>query len=143
MLVARTSTAQGLQDLGGKRVCAASGSPAADTVSRAAGHPIPVAAGDSADCLVLLEMGRADGVTCEEPVLLGLAAQDQSVKVVGSRLTSDLYGLGVSPAHPEFVRYVNAVLERMRVDGTWSAAYNRWLARVGGPASPPAATYRD
>jgi polar amino acid transport system substrate-binding protein len=143
VLVARTSTAQGLQDMGGKRVCAVSGSPAADTVSRAASHPTPVTVRDYTDCLVMLAMGRADGVVCEEPLLVGLAAQDQSVKVVGARLTTDMYGLGVSQAHPEFVRYANAVLERMRADGTWSAAYNRWLAREAGPASPPPATYRD
>ncbi len=143
VLVSRTSTAQGLQDLGGKRVCVAGGSPSADTISRAAGHPVPVLVRDQADCLVLLEMGQADAVTSEEPLLLGLAAQDQSVKVVGPKLTSEPHGLGVSQAHPEFTRYVNAVLERMRTDGTWTAAYNRWLARVAGPGAPPPATYRD
>src|SRR6266700_3618221 len=141
VLVARNSTAQGLQDLGGKPVCAALGSPSIATLSRAASHPIPVGVRDQADCLVLLEMGKVDGVTYEESLLLGLAAQDQAVKVVGPRLTSEPYGLGISQAHPEFVRYVNAVLERMRTDGTWMAAYNRWLARMGGPATPPPAAY--
>ena len=134
---------QGIQDLGGKRVCAPAGTLSFATVAKAAGHPIPVGVADQADCLALLQMGEVDGVSSDEALLLGFAAQDQSVKVVGPKLNSMPYGLGVSQAHPEFVRYLNAVLERMRTDGTWTAAYNRSVARLGGPATPPVPAYRD
>lgn len=143
VLVGRSSPAQGIQDLGGRRVCAPAGTPAYAVVARAPARPIPVGVTDAADCLALLQLGEVDGVSSDEALLLGFAAEDRSVRVVGPRLTSEPYGLGVSQAHPEFVRYLNAVLERMRADGSWSAAYDRWLATPGGPAAPPRPLYRD
>ena len=45
----------------------------------------------------------------------------------------------MSKQHPEFVRFVNAVLQQLRTDGQWKSSYTRWL---GTPAhSPPAAHY--
>jgi len=38
------------------------------------------------------------------------------------------------PAHPDFVRFVNAVLARWRADGGWAASYARW---IGAPVPPP------
>ena len=41
--------------------------------------------------------------------------------------------------HPEFVRFVNGVLAKMRADGTWKAIYDRWL---GGKLAPAASRRR-
>lgn len=46
-------------------------------------------------------------------------------------------GLGVSQQHPDFVRFVNAVLERIRSDSQWGATYARWIG-TPVPALPPA-----
>jgi polar amino acid transport system substrate-binding protein len=143
VLVSKSSTVQGLQDLTDKRVCAPAGTTFLDTVAHAASHPIAVAVTNQSDCLALLQLGQVDAVSVDESVLFGFAAQDLSVKVVGPRLSTEPYGAGVSQAHPEFVRYVNAVLERMRTDGTWTSMYNRWLGRFGPAPAPPPATYRD
>jgi polar amino acid transport system substrate-binding protein len=53
--------------------------------------------------------------------------------------------MAISLDHPDFVRFVNSVLEHMRADGTWAAIWNKWLLKVYGPPTPPppAATYRD
>ena len=40
--------------------------------------------------------------------------------------------------HPDFVRFVNGVLARMRADGTWRRIYRKWLP--GPPARSPAAS---
>jgi polar amino acid transport system substrate-binding protein len=45
--------------------------------------------------------------------------------------------------HPEFTRFVNAVLARNRADGTWKATYERWLGDFGAAPQPPVAEYRD
>ena len=143
VMVSRTSTVQGMQDLGGRKVCAAFGSSSLDNVLDAPSRPIPVAGRDWTDCLVLFQQGQVDAISSDDSILLGLALQDQSTKIVGPRLADQPYGLGVSQAHPEFVRFVNAVLERMRADGTWAALYSRWLSRFGLSATPPPATYKD
>jgi len=45
-----------------------------------------------------------------------------------------------SKRHPDFVRFVNAVLAKMRANGQWAASYARW---IGAPVpAPPKARYR-
>ncbi|TMC13418.1 MAG: glutamate ABC transporter substrate-binding protein [Chloroflexi bacterium] len=144
VLVPRGSPISGPGDLGGKRICVPAGTTALDGLSsRASRKPIPVVVADQTDCLVLLELGTVDAAVNDESVLLGLAVQDPSMVVVGPRFTVEPYGLGIAQSHPDFVRFVNAVLEQMRSDGAWSAIYNHWLSRIGPDAGPPPARYRD
>ena len=70
-------------------------------------------------------------------ILDGLAAQDPWTKIVGPRFTSEPYGLAISQQHPDFVRFVNAVLQQLRTDGQWAASYAHWVG-TPVPAPPPA-----
>jgi polar amino acid transport system substrate-binding protein len=142
VMVPRASTVQGIGDLGGRRVCAAAGTTALDNVASAASKPRPVGLTDQTDCLVQLELGTVDAISADDVILAGLAAQDPNVKIVGPRIAPLPYGIGVSQAHPDFVRYVNALLDQVRANGTWSTLYGRWLSQLG-PASPPPSRYQD
>ncbi|HXM59184.1 MAG TPA: glutamate ABC transporter substrate-binding protein [Candidatus Dormibacteraeota bacterium] len=143
VLVPKASAAQGIGDLGKKRVCAAAGTTALENIAAASSKPVPVGLTDQTDCLVQLELGKVDAISTDDVILAGLAAQDPNVKVVGPRFATLPYGIGISQAHLDFVRYVNALLEQLRANGTWTALYNRWLANQLGPGSPPPARYRD
>jgi polar amino acid transport system substrate-binding protein len=143
VLVPKASTAQGIGDLGKKRVCAAAGTTALENIAAASSKPVPVGLTDQTDCLVQLELGKVDAISTDDVILAGLAAQDPNVKVVGPRFATLPYGIGMSQAHLDFVRYVNALLEQLRANGTWTTLYNRWLATQLGPSSPPPAKYRD
>lgn len=143
VLVPKASTAQGIGDLGKKRVCAAAGTTALENIAAATSQPVPVGLTDQTDCLVALELGRVEAISSDDVILAGLAAQDPNVKVVGPRFATLPYGIGISQAHLDFVRYVNALLEQLRQNGTWSTMYSRWLQNQLGPASPPAPRYRD
>jgi len=143
VMVAKNSPYHSLQDLNGKKVCAATGSTSIENLAKSTAKPIPVGVPDQSDCLVLLQRGEVDAISTDEALLLGLAAQDPAVHIVGDKFTDEPYALGISQAHPEFVRFVNAVLERMRADGTWAAIFNKWLGRYGPSASPPPASYKD
>ena len=59
--------------------------------------------------------------------------------------SAEPYGLGLPPDRPEWVRYVNAVLEDVRASGRWGAIYDEWLAGVARPRprARPAAVYAD
>ena len=92
------------------------------------------------DCLVLLQQGDVAAISTDNNILAGLKAQDPWTKIVGPVFTSEPYGLAISKMHPDFARFVNAVLQQMRTDGRWAADYRHW---VGTPApAPPPAKYK-
>jgi polar amino acid transport system substrate-binding protein len=138
VLVPIDSRAQNIADLAGQKVCATAGS---DSMARiiaagAVGVPVP----SWTDCLVLLQQGDVAAISTDDSILAGLTAQDPYTKIVGPPMSNEPYGLAISRQHPDFVRFVNAVLARMRADGQWAASYRRW---IGGVAPhPPAARYQ-
>jgi polar amino acid transport system substrate-binding protein len=140
VLVRSDSKATGIKDLNGKKMCAAKGSTNLDNLKN---YPkvIAVPVDDISDCMVLFQQGSVDSVTGDDTVLAGFLVQDPYAKVVGPEFTDEPYGLGIAKAHPEFVEYVNAVLERMRTDGTWAQMYRTWLHPTGTVPPPPAAVY--
>jgi polar amino acid transport system substrate-binding protein len=140
VLVLANSRAKSIKDLGGKRVCATTGSTSLANIKAVPTHPIAVAVPYWTDCLVLLQQGKVAAISTDDSILAGLAAQDPWTRIVGPRFTSEPYGLAISKQHPDFVRFVNAVLERLRSDGQWAASYAHW---VGTPVpAPPRARYR-
>ena len=135
VLVLKDSAAQSLDALSGQKVCATIGS---DSLAVIAAHQaIPVAVPYWTDCLVLLQQGEVAAISTDDSILAGLAAQDPWTKLVGLRLTDEPYGLAISRQHPDFVRFVNAVLQQERTDGLWKASYKRWVG-TPVPAPPPA-----
>jgi len=80
------------------------------------------------DCLVLLEEGQVAGISTDDSILYGMQAQDPNTVVTGSPLEDEPYGLGISKAHPDFVRFVNAVLAADRANGTWARSYRTWVS---------------
>jgi polar amino acid transport system substrate-binding protein len=137
VLVLKNSTATSLDSLHGQKVCATRGS---DSVDRIRQHKaVPVQVSYWTDCLVKLQQGDVAAISTDDTILDGLAAQDPWTKLIGPRLTDEPYGLAISKQHPEFVRFVNAVLQQLRTDGQWAASYRQW---IGTPVpAPPAAQY--
>ena len=137
VLVEANSPARSLADLGGKRVCATKGSTSIANIRAAPSHPVPVPVPFWTDCLVLLQQGGVAAISTDDSILDGLAAQDPWTKIVGPRFTSEPYGLAISKQHPDFVQFVNAVLQRLRANGQWAASYAHWVG-TPVPAPPPA-----
>lgn len=141
VLVPKDSTATGIADLGGKKVCAATGSTSIQNIAAAPSHPIPVSVADWTDCLVMLQQGQVAAISTDDTILEGLAAQDPNTKLVGAPFTDEPYGIAVADKHPDLVRFVNGVLDHIRRDGRWADIYTTWL-RIDAP-NPPPARYRD
>jgi polar amino acid transport system substrate-binding protein len=144
-----TGTAQnGLDKLGGSKVCAAEGSTSLQLIrSFKGGDPtLPVEAvarPTFGECLVALQRNEVAAISGDDAVLAGLTAQDPYTKIVGPRLSEEPYAIALSKDHPEFTRFVNAVLAKARADGTWKRTYDRWLGDLGPAPAPPAAEYKD
>jgi polar amino acid transport system substrate-binding protein len=141
VLVRTDSKATGMHDLNGQRVCVAKGSTNFDNMKN---YPkvIPVGVDDISDCMVLFQQGSVEAVTADDTVLAGFVEQDPYAKIVGPAITVEPYGLGIAKGHPEFVQFVNNVLQQMRTDGTWKQLYVKWLKPKDGVApEPPPAKY--
>lgn len=145
VLVPSNSRVRGIHDLAGRKVCATVGSTSIQNVRRLAPRAIAYPVALRTDCLVALQEGKVAAISTDDAILYGLQAQDPYTKIVGPRFNREPYGMAINKAHPEFVRFVNAVLARVRSDGTWASIYDNWLGRVThAPApSPPKAHYRD
>ena len=142
VLVAKDSPAKRIEDLGGKRVCAAKGSTSYDNIGKVSTKPIAVAKPSFGDCLVAFQQNEVDAISTDDTILAGMAAQDPYAKVVGDKFTEEPYGLAMSKKYPDFTRFVNAVLERNKANGTWAHTYDTWLHDFGAAPQPPKAEYQ-
>ena len=142
VLVSSKSDAKSIEDLGGKKVCSASGSTSFDNIGKVKSKPIAVAKPAFGDCLVAFQLNEVDAISTDDTILAGMAAQDPYARVIGRKFTQEPYGMAMSKKHPEFTRFVNAVLEKNRRDGTWAATYKKWLGTFGPVPAPPKAEYR-
>lgn len=140
VLVAQGSEAQGLEDLGGQRVCAPQST---TTLSRLEDYPEveAVPAPTHSQCLALFQQGRVDAITGDDTILAGFAAQDPYAVVVGEAISDEPYGIGVPPANVDMVRFVNGVIEQLVADGTWQELYERWLGVLGPAPEAPTPVY--
>jgi polar amino acid transport system substrate-binding protein len=141
VLVPLGSDATSLADLAGGRVCAPAGSTSLTKLEEFTDvEAVPAAT--HTDCLVRFQQGEVEAITGDDTVLAGLAAQDPYAIVVGDAFTAEPYGLGMNADDVDLVRFVNAVLDQAKADGTWAESYDRWLSAALGPApAPPTSVY--
>ncbi|MBV8431857.1 MAG: glutamate ABC transporter substrate-binding protein [Solirubrobacterales bacterium] len=141
VLVPSTSRARGLQDLGGKRVCASAQSAPIPVIQNYPSHPIAVGAPQAIDCLVYLQQGRVDAISTDDSILEGFKAQDPYTKLIGPSLADVPYGMAISKNHPDFVRFVNGVLAQLSADGGWRQIASQTLGGLGPVPAPPRPVY--
>jgi putative glutamine transport system substrate-binding protein len=135
ILVPRDSAIRDVNDLNGKRVCSAQGSTSEQNIRQRAPQAELVLFAGYAECLTALQSRRVDAISTDDTILAGIAAQDRNTKLTGGIFTEEPYGIGFKQGHPEFVQFVNKVVDDMIKDGRWTASYNKWL---GEPTGVPA-----
>jgi polar amino acid transport system substrate-binding protein len=145
LLVPATSNVTSIDQLGGKKVCAATGSDSLNHIAAVSTHPIPVAVGDWSDCLVMLQQGEVAGVSTDDTILAGMVAQDPNTKIVGPSIADEPYGIAMPKQDTDFVGFVNGVLDNVRGSGAWAQSYQTWIDNriAGGSNQPPAPQYSN
>jgi polar amino acid transport system substrate-binding protein len=141
VLVLKNSPARSIHDLGGKRVCATTGSTTIDNIAASRPKVIPYGVPQRTDCLVALQQGTVEAISSDDAILLGFKAQDPNVKLIGPSLSPQPYGMAINKAHPDFVSFVNGVLAQMRSDGAWRRSYQYWFGRLQPTPAPPTPHY--
>jgi polar amino acid transport system substrate-binding protein len=122
------ATAPDLAQLGAARqqVCATDQSDSVAQITAAGATAVQVPYWS--DCLVLLEEGQVAGISTDDSILYGMQVQDPDTVITGPPLEDEPYGLAISKAHPDFVRFVNAVLAADRANGVWAKSYRTWVS---------------
>jgi polar amino acid transport system substrate-binding protein len=143
LLVPTNSPITGFHDLGGKRVCVTGGTTDYNDLLTVRPKPIIVPVTQRTDCLVKLQESQVDAISDDDAILLGYAAQDPFLKVLAPPLAPDPYGMAMNKNHPEFVRFVNAVLAQLQRSGRLAALYDHWLGKAdrGHVPAPPKPQY--
>lgn len=129
-------------------VCTARGSTGASQLAKKSFGAKVKTVPNQLDCLVLLQLGKADAVVTDNALAAGQAAQDPSVQLVGEPFTVEPYGVAMNLEDEDLVRRVNQVLEDFREGGEssgWRQAYDQWLGDVleEEAPNPPDPLYRD
>jgi polar amino acid transport system substrate-binding protein len=139
VLVPSISRATNISAFDHRRVCATANSTPIDVMKKNYPQVIPYGQAQAIDCLVLMQEGKIPAISTDDAILLGFKLQDPNTRIIGPPLSPVPYGMEISKAHPEFVSFVNGVLDKLRSDGTWRALYNKWLRGKEGanPVLPP------
>ena len=140
ILVPSNSPVRSIKDLGGKPVCATRDSTSLMTLEQQVPRPRAYQVDQRTDCLVALQEGKVAAITSDDSILRGFEAQDPDTMIVGPSFAPEPYGMAISKAHPDFVRFVDGVLAKMRAEGDLQAVARQ--AREADSRSPAGAVRR-
>jgi ABC-type amino acid transport substrate-binding protein len=144
ILVPKGSDIKGLEDLGGNKVCTALGSTYEETIRERAPDADLQLVDLYSECLELLQTDAIDAISTDDVILTGMIIQDDSLELVGNRLTVEPYGVGIKEGDKGMQRFVDSVLRKIEEDGRWEETYQKWVGRhLNRQEQPPAMTLQE
>ncbi|MGN6088347.1 MAG: glutamate ABC transporter substrate-binding protein, partial [Actinomycetales bacterium] len=94
ILVKKGSSIKTVDDLNGKTVATEANSTAANAIKKFAPNSKVILFQQNNECVQAVEQGRADAYVLDQGILIGDAAKNQDVTVVGQPFTQEPYGIG-------------------------------------------------
>jgi ABC-type amino acid transport substrate-binding protein len=144
ILVPQGSDIAGLQDLNGRSVCTALGSTYEETIRERAPDADLRLVDKYSECLTLLQTEAIDAISTDDVILTGMIIEDDSLEMVGNRLTIEPYGVGIKDGDRQLQRFVDGVLRQVEEDGRWEETYQKWVGRhLDRQEPPPDMTLRE
>jgi glutamate transport system substrate-binding protein len=132
ILTPTDSDIQGIEDLGGKKVCTVLGSTGEATLKKDAKDAKRTTVDSYSECLELLQNGAVDAEISDDVILAGQVIQDDSLHLVGDFLTDEPYGVGIPDGQTDMQGFVDGVIEGTFEDGTWDELYEEWVGQYTG-----------
>ncbi len=129
VLVPGDSDVTGIEDLGGKTVCTATGSTYAEEVPKQAPDAKIKLVDAYSECFELIQNGAVDAVSTDDVILTGMIIQDDSLKLVGEEITEEPYGLGLPEGDKDMQEFVDGVLGEIYESGRWTEIYDEWVGQ--------------
>jgi ABC-type amino acid transport substrate-binding protein len=144
ILVPKGSDIKGLEDLAGNSVCTALGSTYEETIREDAPEADLKLVDTYSECLELLQNEAIDAISTDDVILTGMIIQDDSLEMVGDRLTTEPYGVGIKDGDKQLKDFVDGVLTNVEEDGRWEETYQKWVGRhIGREEQPPTMTLQE
>ncbi len=144
ILVPKGSDIKGLADLEGNSVCTTIGSTYADTLKERAPDADLKLVDTYSECLELIQNKSVDAISTDDVILTGMIIQDDSLQMVGDRLTTEPYGVGIKEGDRQLKRFVDRVLKQVEEDGRWEETYQKWVGRhLNKQEQPPEMTLQE
>ena len=123
-------------------MCVTEGSSSEDLLKERAPDAHKLAVPGRTDCLVALQEGDADAYLAHDTFLRAMWEQDPyNTTILDEVISTQHYGIAIPKDQPDLVRFVNAVLARMRESGRLDQIYTDALGDDHPPI--PRADYRD
>lgn len=124
---------RGVRDLKGRRICAVTGSGAAEAVTVERQVPaVPVAARSYDECMGMLADGRIDAITTNDTILAGLKTRKGAgFRLLNARFGERRTGIAIRRGDPDGCEALNTAITRMYQDGTMAAFMSKWFGSSG------------
>ncbi|HET9847107.1 MAG TPA: transporter substrate-binding domain-containing protein [Candidatus Dormibacteraeota bacterium] len=130
LLVTKGSPIHAFADLAGKTVCVPDSKLAPELQAEARqSQPLLARAfiAPLAQCLTAVHAGSADAIYDHTPGALAALAANPSLVLTNTLLGPRIYGFALPKGHPEFVQFLDGVVEQLYKDGHWTAEAKKWL----------------
>ena len=143
LMVRKDSGIESMADVAGHTVCVTVGSSSIALLETHAPdamlHEVPA----RTDCLVALQQGVADAYFSHDTFLKGLYDQDpHNLTILPEAIQQQHYGIAIAHGREDLVRFVNALLQQLRDNGTLEEMADKWFGPLHLPI-PEAAPPRD
>jgi len=129
VLVPQDSDIEGVEDVGGKRVCTARGSTYQESIQAQAPDAQLRLIDTYSECFELIQDGAVDAVSTDNVILTGMIVQDETLKMVGEEFTTEPYGAGIALGDTEFKQFVDETIAEYKDDGRWEETYQEWVGQ--------------
>jgi glutamate transport system substrate-binding protein len=144
ILVPKGSDIKGVEDLAGKRVCTALGSTYEETIREEAPDADLKLVDTYSECLELLQNKAIDAISTDDVILTGMIIQDDTLEMVGDKLTTEPYGVGIKDGDKQMKTFVDGVLANVEEDGRWEDTYQEWVGQyLNKEQAPPEMTLQE
>jgi putative glutamine transport system substrate-binding protein len=137
ILVRKGSPIRNVDELNGRTVASAQGSTSEASVRERAPRANLLLFPAYAEALAALKDGRADAVSTDDTILMGMILRDSGLQMVGGLFTEEPYGAGIKKGRPEFLAFVNQVFDQLKTSGRWTELYKKHVAPLSGMVADP------
>ncbi|HEU6437859.1 MAG TPA: ABC transporter substrate-binding protein [Nitratidesulfovibrio sp.] len=132
LLVKKGGGVKSAADLKGKKVATAKGSTSEKNIKAAQPGATVVSFDEYPQAFLALKQGKAEAVTTDSTILLGLRNSDpepEKWEIVGDYIAAEPYGLGVAENDSKFRDLVNRTLVDLWNTGEYVKIYDKWFGK--------------